>query len=194
MKETIKNLAAAYVGESQARNRYTYYAKVARLEGYRKISEIFIATAEQERTHAKRLFEHLNNLTKKEGLEEDLLLDKALVPHIYDNTKANLQAAIEGEKYENSEMYPEFAQKADAEGYPEIANRMRAIAKAEKHHQERFQKLLDLVGHGNYFERSEEKTWACLECGYIQIGKNAPSKCPSCDHSQAHYEVQCEEF
>jgi len=191
MEKTIQNLTKAFIGESQARNRYTFYAKVAKKEGYEQVAEIFLKTAEQEKAHAKRLFEHIQDLKKKLGEHEEIKVE-ATAPTTYDTTIENLKAAINGEHYEHKDMYPEFARIAEEEGLHEIANRLQAIAKAEKHHEERYEKLLDQLEAGTVFKKSEETEWACRECGYIHIGKEAPEKCPSCDHPQAYYEVRCE--
>lgn len=194
MKETIKNLTKAFIGESQARNRYTYYAKVAKKEGYEQIASIFEETAEQEKVHAKRLFEHINEL--KKGSEEDLekIQVEADAPTTYGTTMDNLKASIAGEHYENSDMYPGFAQTAEEEGLTQIATRLRSIAKAEEHHQQRYEKLLKEMEDGTIFQKEEETYWVCRECGYIHSGKKAPEECPSCDHPRAFYQLQCETY
>jgi len=189
--ETIKNLIKAFIGESQARNRYTFYAKIARNEGYEQIAEIFQITADNEKEHAKRLFEHIQKLKDKETEQINV---EATAPLIYGTTEENLQAAINGEHYECSEMYPEFADIAEKEGFKEIANRLRAIAIAEKHHEERYQKLLNKIKAKTIFKKDKEVEWVCRECGYVYNGKEPPEKCPSCDHPQAYYEVLCEAY
>jgi rubrerythrin len=194
MKETIKNLTKAFIGEAQARNRYTYYAKVAKKEGYEQIAAIFQETAEQEKTHAKRLFEHINELKEQTDENYDHIEVTADAPTVYGNTVQNLKSAIAGEHYENSDMYPSFADTAEQEGLTRIANRMRAIAKAEEHHQKRYEKLLAEVENGTVFKKQEEITWVCRECGYVHQGPEAPVECPSCDHPQAFYQVQCEKY
>ncbi|MCW8966190.1 MAG: rubrerythrin family protein [Candidatus Pacearchaeota archaeon] len=195
MERTLKNLCKAFIGESMARNRYTYYAKVAKKEGYEQIAGIFLETAEQEKTHAKRLFEHIQELKEKLGLPKDKEVEvDSGVPTVYDNTIENLKAAMAGEHYETEEMYPEFARVADEEGLPKVAARLRAIAKAEKHHEERYGKLLAEVENGTVFEKREEVTWVCRECGYVHVGDNAPKMCPSCDHPQAYYQIKCEKY
>jgi rubrerythrin len=194
MKKTIENLAKAFVGESQARNRYTYYAKIAQKEGYEQIGEIFLLTAEQEKTHAKREFEHLQELIKKSGELMPEIKIEAVVPTTYGDTIKNLKAAIVGETYEYTEMYPEFAKTADEEGLKEIAQRFRAIARAEEHHRERYEKLLANLEAGTTFKKGEETWWICRECGYMHSAKEAPIKCPSCDHPQAFYQVKCETY
>ncbi len=187
MKETLTNITKAYVGECQARNRYTFYAKIAKNEGYEQISEIFLITAEQERAHAKRLFEQIQIL--KEGNNEEIKIETS-VPTIYGTTIENLKAAIAGEAHETEEMYPSFAKKAIEEGYTDLGRRLAAIAVAEKNHKERYEKLLSDLESGNTFKKSEETWWVCRECGYIHFGKEAPEKCPSCDHPQAYYQVK----
>jgi rubrerythrin len=194
MKETIKNLTKAFIGESQARNRYTFYAKIARDEGYEQIAAIFLLTADQEKAHAKRLFEHINEL--KKSTDEDLseIIVEATAPTTYGTTTENLKAAIGGENYEYTKMYPEFADQADSDGLSEIAIRLRSIAKAEEHHEERYKKLLAQLEAGTIFNKDKEVWWVCRECGYVHFGVNPPEKCPSCDHPRAFYEIKCEEY
>ena len=190
MTKTLQNLTQAFIGESQARNRYTFYAKVASKEGYEQIAGIFQETAEQEKTHAKRLFEHIQEL--KEGAEE--IKVEATAPTIYGTTAENLKAAIAGEHYETAEMYPEFAKIAEEEGLTEIANRLKAIAKAEAHHEERYQKLLKEAENNTVFKKEQATEWACRECGYVHQGTEPPEKCPACDHPQSFYQVKCEQY
>ncbi len=194
MKETIKNLTKAFIGESQARNRYTFYAKIAKKEGFEQIGEIFLLTAEQEKEHAKRLFEHIQELKEKSEEKLDEIQVQASAPTIYGSTAENLKAAAAGENYEYTKMYPEFAEIADKEGLPEIAKRLRAIAVAEKHHEERYKKLLKEVEAGTVFKKSKEVWWVCRECGYVHFGKEAPKECSSCDHAQSFYQIKCEEY
>lgn len=190
MKKTIQNLTKAFIGESQARNRYTFYAKVAQKEGYQQVAGIFLETAEQEKTHAKRLFEHIQELKEKIGGENlNEIKAEAVAPTVFGTAIENLKSAIAGEHYETSEMYPEFADVAEEEGLPDIAKRLRAIAKAEAHHEERYKKLLAEVEGGTVFKRDEEIFWVCRECGYVHYGNEAPEKCPSCDHPQSYYQV-----
>ena len=189
--ETLKNLAKAFVGESQARNRYTFYAKIAKNEGFEQIAEIFLITAENEREHAKWLFRLMNELKEKEGV--DSLEIPASVPIVLGNTQENLMAAINGENYEHTEMYPEFADIAEKEGFPEIAKRLRAIAVAEKHHEERFKKLLDGLKNQTVFKKKEKVYWVCRKCGYVHEGEEPPEKCPSCDHPRNYFQLKCEE-
>jgi rubrerythrin len=194
MKKTIENLAKAFVGESQARNRYTYYARIAQKEGYEQIAEIFLLTADQEKTHAKREFEHLQELKKKAEEKMDEIKIEAVMPTVYGTTKQNLEAAIAGETFEYTEMYPEFAEAAAKEGLNTIAKRFLAIATAEKHHRERYEKLLKELKANTVFKKKKTTWWVCRECGYMHQGKEAPKKCPSCDHPQAFYQVKNEQY
>ncbi|MFA6537698.1 MAG: rubrerythrin family protein [Patescibacteria group bacterium] len=190
MSKTLENLTKAFIGESQARNRYTYYARQAQKEGLEQIAGIFLETAEQEKTHAKRLFEHIQKL---KGDQAEITVETAC-PTVYENTLKNLEAAVAGEHHEYTQMYPEFAVIADEEGFSEIAARMRAIAIAENHHEARYLKLIENIQAGKVFEKDEEVVWICRECGYLHIGKKAPEKCPSCDHPTAFYQVQSENY
>jgi len=194
MQKTLENLTKAFIGESQARNRYSFYAKVAKKEGYEQIAGVFLATAEQEKTHAKRLFEHIQEVKKKLKVSENEVTVEAASPNIYSDTKENLKAAIAGENYEHTEMYPGFAVVAEEEGLPKIALRMRSIAVAEQHHEEQYLKLLKVLEDGTIFKKTEEVWWICRECGYMHYGLEALKECPSCDHPQAFYQVKCEEF
>ncbi|PJE58419.1 MAG: rubrerythrin family protein [Candidatus Portnoybacteria bacterium CG10_big_fil_rev_8_21_14_0_10_36_7] len=197
MKKTIQNLTKSFIGESQARNRYDFYSKIAKKEGYEQIAAIFIETAEQEKTHAKRLFEHIQELLPEADqllAEKNEIKVEAGMPTVYGKTIENLKAAINGENYEHTKMYPEFAKVAEEEELPDIARRLRSIAKAEEHHEERYKKLLAQVEAGAVFKKSQETSWVCRECGYIHFGLEAPEKCPSCDHPQAYYQVQCENY
>ena len=191
MKQTITNLAKAFAGESQARNRYTFYATIARNEGYEQIAAVFTETADQEKTHAKRLFEHLKELTK--GIIPSLNVE-ASIPLTFGKTTENIQAAIDGETYEYKEMYPDFAKVAEEEGLKAIAFRLLSIAKAEAHHTERYKKLLDLLKSGRLFKRTTKTYWVCRECGYVHVGLTPPTKCPSCDHPQGFYQVKSETY
>ncbi len=194
MRQTIQNLTKAFISESQARNRYTFYAKVAKKEGYEQIYAIFTETAEQEKVHAKRLFEHIQELKKQNDEDLTEIKVEATAPTVYDTTIENLKAAIAGENYEHTQMYPEFADVAEKEGFSEIVKRLRAIATAEKHHEERYKKLLKEIENNSVFKKENEVFWICRECGYIHVGIEAPEKCPSCDHPQAYYQVQCENY
>ncbi len=193
MEKTLQNLAKAFVGESQARNRYTFYSKVAKKEGYEQISEIFLLTAENEREHAKWLFKMIQEL-KAKNFQEKTLEVEAEVPTDYGDTEENLQVAIAGEHYENSQMYPEFAQTAEEEGLPEIAQRLKAIGRAEVHHEDRYTCLLQEVQGKTIFKKSEKKEWVCRKCGYVHEGEEAPAKCPSCDHPYNYFELKCETY
>lgn len=188
--KTLENLVEAFIGESQARNRYTMYAKIAKREGFEQIAEIFEITAENEKEHAKWIFQMIQEL---KGDVNEINIE-ATAPLILGNTIENLKAGISGENYEHTSMYPEFAKIAEEEGFPEIATRLRAIAVAEKHHEERFRKLLELVEKGKFFERDKEIEWVCRKCGYVHKGKTPPEKCPSCDHPKNYFQRKCEEF
>jgi len=194
MKKTVENLAKAFIGESQARNRYTLYAKVAKKEGYEQLSEIWLNTAENEREHAKWAMRMINSL--KEEADEDLseITVEADAPTILGDTVDNLKASIEGETYEYTEMYPEFADAAEEEGYEDIAERLRAIGRVEEHHEERFTRILREVEAGTVFKKDSPVKWVCRKCGYIHEGTEPPEKCPSCDHPTEYFEILCEEF
>jgi rubrerythrin len=193
MTKTIENLAKAFIGESQARNRYTMYAKVAKKEGFEQISEIFLATADNEREHAKWLFRLIQELREADESLEDLTVE-AEAPLILGTTDENLIAAIGGEHYENTVMYPEFAAIAKTEGYPEIAERLLAISNAEEHHEARYMDLLKLVETGTVYNKKEEVTWICRKCGYFHQGKKPPVKCPACDHPSKYYQILSETY
>lgn len=190
MSQTLSNLCKAFIGESQARNRYTIYAKIASKEGYDQISAIFLETADQEREHAKWLFRLIQDLKP----DNTPIIVEADIPNIHSDTLTNLQAAAEGENYEYSSMYPEFADTAEAEGHPEIATRLRSIAKAETHHEERYKKFIAQLEAGTIFHKSEPTTWICRKCGYQHEGPTPPSKCPSCNHETAYFQVKCETY
>jgi rubrerythrin len=162
------------------------YAKVAKKEGYEEIAELFTLTANQEKEHAKWLFTLIQELKKEKDLTIKL---EAEVPTVLGDTKENLQAAINGENYEHTSMYPEFADIADEEGLPEIAKRLRAIANAENNHEKRYQAVLTELENGTVFQKEEEVEWVCRECGYVHKGKTPPEVCPSCNHPKAYYEV-----
>lgn len=185
MQKTLENLAKAFVGESQARNRYTLYAKVAQNEGYEEIAANFSLTADQEAEHAKWL---MNMICEIKGGELQELKIEAGVPVVLGNTSENLRAAITGENYEYENMYPEFANMADEEGLSQIAYRFRAIAKAEENHEDRFKKFLDYLEKNEIFHSEEEEVWVCRQCGYMHKGKSPVGKCPSCGHPQAFFE------
>jgi len=194
MKNTIENLVKAFIGESQARNRYTFYAKIAKKEGFEQIAEIFLITAENEKEHASNLFDLISAMKKKSHEKIDEIKVEAAAPTVLASTAENLKAAIAGENYEHTKMYPEFADVAEREGFPEIAARLRAIAKAEKHHEERYKKLLREVEAGTFFRKEKDVWWVCRECGYIHFGKEPPEECPSCDHPRSYFQLECEEY
>jgi len=191
---TLENLAKAFVGESQARNRYTFYASIARKEGYEQIAEIFSITAENEKEHAETLFKLLNELMEKAGRKLEKIKIDTVVPTTLGSTVDNLKAAIAGEHYEYTEMYPEFADVAEKEGLPDIAKRLRAIAEAERHHEERYKKLLKEVEAGTVFKKDKDVWWVCMECGYVHYGREPPEECPSCKHPRSYFMVKCEEY
>ncbi len=178
---TEKNLVTAFAGESQARNRYTYFSSTARKEGYRQISEIFEETANQEREHAKRLFKFL------EGGEAPV--SASFPAGVIGTTLENLKAAAAGENYEHTIMYPEFAKAAQEEGFAEIASAFVAIAVAEKQHEKRYNALAANIAAGRVFKRDERMTWRCMNCGYLHEGTEAPEICPACAHPRAHFEL-----
>ena len=179
--QTEKNLLTAFAGESQARNRYTFFGSQAKKEGYEQISAIFLETADNEKEHAKRLFKFL------EGGQAEI---KATFPAgVISKTEANLQEAAGGENYEYTIMYPEFAKMADKEGFPEIAQVLRSIANAERQHEKRYLGLLDNLSNDRVFKRAEVVKWKCRNCGYIHEGKEAPEKCPACAHARAYFEL-----
>jgi rubrerythrin len=178
---TEKNILTAFAGESQARNRYTYFSSTARKEGYRQISEIFEETANQEREHAKRLFKFL------EGGEVEVAA--SFPAGVIGTTLDNLKAAAAGEKYEHTEMYPDFAKTARQEGFEEIASAFLAIAVAEKQHERRYNALAANIQAGCVFKRDQKVTWRCLNCGYLHEGTEAPEICLACAHLTAHFEL-----
>jgi rubrerythrin len=192
MNKTLSNLVTAFVGESQARNRYAFYAKVAKKEGFEQVASIFLETAEQEKTHAKRLFEHIQEFQPLPDTIAEINIGKD--GFTYKDTVTNLKTAIAGENHEQSQMYPEFAKIAREEGYDKIATRLESIAKAEVHHEERYIKLLEQVEAGTVFEKNEEVIWFCRECGYMHKGKTPPKVCPACDHAQAYYQLENEKY
>ena len=171
--KTEKNLMAAFAGESQARNKYTYFASVARKEGYEQIAAIFEATANNEKEHAKLWFKELGELG---------------------TTAQNLLAAAEGENYEWTDMYDTFAKEAEEEGFKKIAAKFRMVAAIEKTHEERYRKLLSNVEMQQVFEKAEETIWECRNCGHLVMGKKAPEVCPVCLHEQAYFEVRKENY
>jgi rubrerythrin len=184
--ETEKNLLKAFAGESQARNRYTYFASVAKKEGYEQISAIFLETADNEREHAKVFFKHL------EG--GDVEITAAYPTGKISTTEENLLAAANGEEMEWTQIYQEFEKIAREEGFTEVANSFKFIAKVEEKHEKRYRKLLDNIKNGHVFKKSHPTKWICRNCGYVHEGENAPEMCPACKHPQAYYEVLEENY
>ncbi len=171
--KTEQNLMAAFAGESQARNKYSYFASVAKKEGYEQIAAIFQKTADNEKEHAKMWFKELKGIG---------------------DTKANLEAAADGENYEWTDMYATFAEEAEAEGFTELAAKFRAVAMIEKSHEERYRRLLDNVEMNKVFEKAGETMWECRNCGHLVVGKKAPEVCPVCAHPQSYFEVRAENY
>lgn len=171
--KTEKNLMAAFAGESQARNKYTYFASVAKKEGYEQIAAIFLKTAENEKEHAKLWFKYLDGIG---------------------NTAQNLKAAAEGENYEWTDMYDTFAKEAEEEGFKELADKFRAVGRIEKTHEERYRTLLNNVEMNAVFEKAGERMWECRNCGHIVVGKAAPEICPVCNHPRSYFEVREENY
>ena len=171
--QTEKNLLAAFAGESEARNKYTYFASKAKKEGYEQIAALFLKTAENEKEHAKMWFKELKGIG---------------------DTAANLKAAAEGENYEWTDMYEGFAKTAKEEGFDALAEKFLAVAKIEKSHEERYRALLNNVETKKVFEKSEVKVWECRNCGHIVVGTKAPETCPVCDHPQSYFEVHAENY
>lgn len=171
--QTEKNLEAAFAGESQARNKYTYFASVAKKQGFEQIADLFLKTADNEKEHAKMWFKELNGIS---------------------DTAENLLAAAEGENYEWTDMYEDFAKTAEKEGFTELAHKFRLVAAIEKHHEERYRALLRNVETAEVFKRSEIKVWECRNCGHIVVGKEAPEVCPVCNHPQSYFEIHAENY
>lgn len=171
--QTEKNLEAAFAGESQARNKYTYFASVAKKQGFEQIADLFLKTANNEKEHAKMWFKELNGIG---------------------DTAENLLAAAEGENYEWTDMYEDFAKTAEEEGFTELAHKFRLVAAIEKHHEERYRALLRNVETAEVFKRSEIKVWECRNCGHIVVGKEAPEVCPVCNHPQSYFEIHAENY
>ena len=184
--QTEKNLLTSFAGESQARNRYTFFASAAKKEGFEQISAIFTETAEQEKEHAKRMFKYLEGGTVE--------ITASFPAGVIGKTIDNLKAAAAGENEEWTEAYPHFAEVADAEGFPEIAEMYRRIAIAEKGHEERYRAFIKNIEEGTVFAKEEETVWQCRNCGYIHVSKEAPETCPACNHPQAYFEVKKENY
>jgi len=187
--KTAENLMKAFAGESQARNRYTYYASVAKKEGYVQISNLFIETAENEKEHAKRFFKFLN-----ESLNGEMVQINADYPVGLGDTKANLLSAADGELEEWSDLYKNFAETADAEGFPAVAVVFRKISEVEKHHEARYRKLLSNIETDSVFKKESSVKWKCDNCGYIHEGEGAPDLCPACAHPKSYFEVFVEAY
>jgi rubrerythrin len=184
--ETEKNLLAAFAGESQARNRYTYFASAARKEGYEQIANIFIETSENEKEHAKIFFKHL------EG--GDATITATYPSGAIKDTKSNLEAAAAGEQLEWTTLYADFAKIAKDEGFPEVARSFEQIGKVEKFHESRYRKLIANIANKEVFKRKAAVKWHCINCGYVIEGAEAPNECPACKHPQAYYEILAENF
>ena len=184
--KTEKNLLTAFAGESQARNRYSYFSSQARKEGYRQIADIFQETANQEREHAKRLFKQLQGGTAE--------IQASFPAGVIGTTAENLKESAAGENYEWTDMYPGFAKVAEEEGFDEIAAIFRAIAVAEKQHEKRYLGLLANMEQEKVFKKDRPVVWRCINCGYLHEGTEAPELCPACAHPQAHFELLCENW
>ena len=184
--KTEKNLLGAFAGESQARNRYTYFASAARKEGFEQIANIFVETAANEKEHAKVFFKHL------EG--GDVEITAAYPAGMIKDTKSNLEAAAAGEKLEWTTLYANFAKTAKEEGFPEVAQSFEQIAKVEKFHEARYRKLINNIVNQGVFKKKTPVKWHCANCGYVYEGQEAPKECPACKHPQAFYEVLAENF
>ncbi len=180
--KTEQNLLKSFAGESQARSRYTFFASLAKKEGYEQIAGVFMETAEQEKEHAKKFFKYLEG-----GMVE---ITACYPAGVIGTTAENLKAAAEGENEEWADLYPEFAKIADEEGFPQVANTFRQIAKVEAEHEARYRTLLARVEAGKVFEREESIEWQCRNCGYVTKSKEAPEKCPACEHPQAYFEAK----
>lgn len=184
--KTEKNVLLSFAGESQARNRYTYFASQAKKEGYEQVAAIFLDTADNEKEHAKVFFKLL------EGGMVDIA--GAFPAGVIGDTKANLRAAADGEMFENTTLYPGFSGIAEAEGFPEIARTFNMISVAEKGHENRYRLLLKNLEEGTAFKRSEKVVWRCRNCGYLHVGEEAPLECPACNHPQAYFELSVDKY
>jgi rubrerythrin len=184
--KTEKNLLTAFAGESQARNRYTYFASQAKKEGYEQIAALFLETAENEKEHAKRFFKFL------EGGDVEVVA--AFPAGVIGTTGENLSAAAAGERYEHTHMYPEFARVAEEEGFPLIAGVFRSVATVERHHEKRYLALRANIENERVFRREAPAAWKCRNCGYVYEGAEAPDKCPACDHPQSFFELWEENY
>ena len=184
--KTEKNLLAAFAGESQARNRYTYFASAARKEGYEQIANIFAETAENEKEHAKVFFNHLQG--------GEAVITAGYPAGVIGKTKNNLEAAAAGEKMEWTTIYSDFAKTAKGEGFPEVAGSFEQIAKVEKFHESRYRKLIENIAKKKVFNKDNAVKWHCSNCGYIYEGTKPPKICPACRHPQSYYEVLAENY
>lgn len=184
--KTEKNLLKAFAGESQARNRYTYFASAAKKEGYEQIYNIFLETAENEKEHAKVFFKHL------EG--GDVEITASYPAGVIKGTKTNLEEAAAGENMEWTTLYSDFAKTANDEGFPEVARSFDQIAKVEKFHESRYRKLINNISNGEVFKKKASVKWHCINCGYVIEGNEAPKECPACKHPQAFYEILAENY
>jgi rubrerythrin len=184
--KTEKNLLAAFAGESQARNRYTFFASAARKEGYEQIAAVFQETADNEKEHAELFFKHLQG-----GMAE---ITAAYPAGVIGSTTENLKAAAEGEKLEWGTLYPNFAEVAEEEGFSDVAQTFRAVAKVEAYHERRYLKLLENVAQGKVFKKDKPIKWKCRNCGFVFEGAEAPEKCPVCSHPKSYFEVWCENY
>ncbi|MGA2612450.1 MAG: rubrerythrin [Spirochaetia bacterium] len=184
--KTEQNLLKAFAGESQARNRYTYFASAAREQGFQQISNIFLETADNEKEHAKVFFSHLEG----GGLEVTAMYPSGAIR----DTKTNLEAAAAGEQEEWTILYPAFGKTAREEGFPEVARSFEQVAKAEKFHESRYRKLMDNVVNGEVFKKKSVVRWHCINCGYIFEGPEPPKECPACRHPQSFYELLAENY
>ncbi|MDH7506599.1 MAG: rubrerythrin family protein [Candidatus Thermoplasmatota archaeon] len=184
--KTEKNLLAAFAGESQARNRYTFFVSQARKEGYEQIANLFQETADNEKEHAKVFFKYLQG--------GDVEIVATYPAGVIGTTEQNLLAAAEGEKMEWGTLYPDFAETAEKEGFPEIATSFKNIAKVEAYHEKRYRKLLENIKNKKVFKKEKVVKWKCRNCGYVHEGTEAPSVCPACKHPQAYYELWVENY
>ncbi|MEM2142721.1 MAG: rubrerythrin family protein [Candidatus Thorarchaeota archaeon] len=188
--ETEKNLLTSFAGESQARNRYTYAASIARDEGYMQIAQVFLETADHEKEHAKRFFTMLRDY----GAAPELEVKWTFPTGSLGKTEENLRHAAAGEKYEFSEMYPHFAEVAEKEGFPKIAALWRSVAKSETWHHERYMTLAENVAKNRVFARENKVRWRCMNCGYVHEGTSPPEKCPACDHPKSYFMIHVSEY
>ena len=194
MSKTLIGLVQAFIGESQARNRYNIYSKIAMKEGFEQIAEIFNITAENERVHAKNFWRAAQAVMEQTGKPMPEIAVDALAPLKVGSTIDNLKAAIDGETYEHTKMYPEIADTAEEEDFKEIAKQVRAIAQAEVHHATRYTALLKEVEAKTVFKKKKPIQWMCRECGYIHTGEEPPEQCPACFHPREFFQVLCETY